>query len=95
MGGPLGAGSDGHAVMFHRDDAELAGRVGAYLLEALRQGGAAIVIATPEHQRAIRDGLAQAGTDLAAAEANGAFAALDALETMRRFMVAGWPNAAG
>jgi hypothetical protein len=33
--------------MFHRDGDEFAGRVSAYLLGALREGGAAIVIATP------------------------------------------------
>lgn len=43
----LGTGSGGHAIMFHRDGAEFAGRVSAYLLGALREGGAAIVIATP------------------------------------------------
>jgi MEDS: MEthanogen/methylotroph, DcmR Sensory domain len=90
----LGGGSDGHAVLFHRDGDELAGRASAYLLEAMRDGGAAIVIATPEHRRMISDRLARAGVDLAAAQASGVFAALDALETMSRFMVADLPNAA-
>jgi MEDS: MEthanogen/methylotroph, DcmR Sensory domain len=90
----LGAGSGGHVVMFHRDGDEFAGRASAYLLEALRQGGAAIVIASPEHRRAIRARLAQAGTDVAAAEAAGAFVALDALETALRCMVADWPDPA-
>jgi hypothetical protein len=92
MTGPL---SGGHAVLFHRDDGELAGRVSAYLLAAIRAGGAAIVIAAPEHRRAISARLAQAGVNVAAAEAAGAFVALDAIETMSRFMVAGWPDAAG
>ena len=90
----LPAMSGSHAVMFHRDGDELAGRVSAYLLGALREGGAAIVIATPEHRRAIGDRLARAGTDAAAAGAAGAFVALDALETMRRSVAAGWPDAA-
>ena len=80
--------------MFHRDGDEFAGRASAYLLEALRQGGAAIVIASPEHRHAIRARLAQAGTDVAAAEAAGAFVALDALETALRCMVADWPDPA-
>jgi hypothetical protein len=87
--------SGGHAVLFHRDDGELAGRVSAYLLEAIHAGGAAIVIATPGHRRAISARLTQAGVNVAAAEAAGAFVALDAIETMSRFMVAGWPDAAG
>src|SRR5262249_42705945 len=66
--GNLRAGSAGHAVVFYRDAEEFAGRVSAYLLEALRGGGAAVVIATPGHRRAIRDRLARAGTDVAAAE---------------------------
>ena len=90
----LGTGSGGHVVMFHRDGDEFAGRASAYLLRALCEGGAAIVIASPEHRRAIRARLAQAGTDVAAAEAAGAVVALDALETVRRFMVAGWPDPA-
>jgi MEDS: MEthanogen/methylotroph, DcmR Sensory domain len=94
MRGPLPAGSGGHSVMFHRDGDEFAGRVSAYLLEALRDGGAALVIATPEHRRAISARLAQAGVNVAAAEATGAFAALDARETMSRFIVAGWADAA-
>ena len=80
--------------MFYPDGDEFAERVSAYLLEALRAGRAAVVIATPEHQRVIRAWLAQAGADVAAAEAAGTFVALDALETMSRFMVAGWPDAA-
>jgi len=80
--------------MFHRDGDEYADRASAYLLEALRKDGAAIVIASPEHRRAIRARLAQAGTDVAAAEAAGAFVALDALETALRCMVADWPDPA-
>jgi DcmR-like sensory protein len=94
MRGPLSAGSGGHAVMFHRDGDEFAGRVSGYLLKALRKDGAAIVIATPEHWRAIRARLAWAGVDVAGAQAAGALVVLDAVETMSRFMVAGWPDAA-
>lgn len=94
MKGPLPAGSGGHAVVFHRSGDELAGKVSAYLRQALREGGAAIVIATPEHQRAISARLTRAGVNVAAAEAAGAFATLDAIETMSRFMVACSPDAA-
>jgi DcmR-like sensory protein len=92
--GDLGAGPGDHVVMFHRDGDEFAGRASAYLLGALREGGAAIVIASPEHRRVIRARLAQAGTDVAAAEAAGAFVALDALDTVLRCMVADWPDPA-
>ena len=80
--------------MFHQDGDDFAGRASAYLLGTLRESGAAIVIASPEHRRAIRARLAQAGTDVAAAEAAGAVVAFDARETLSQFMVADWPNAA-
>jgi MEDS: MEthanogen/methylotroph, DcmR Sensory domain len=92
--GNLSRGPDGHAVLFYTGDDELTGKVSGHLLGALRQGGAAIVVATPAHRRMIAGRLALAGFDVPAAEAAGAYVALDALETMTRFMVAGWPSAA-
>jgi len=83
-----------HTVLFYRDGDELAGRVSAYLLEAIRAGGTALVIATREHRDAIAGALARAGIDVAARQAAGLYVALDAVETMGRFMVADWPDAA-
>lgn len=87
-------GSHGHAVLFYRTGGEYAGQVAAHLGEALRTGGVAIAIATPAHRAAIAAELGRAGADVAAAEATGRYVALDAVETMNRFMVADWPNAA-
>jgi hypothetical protein len=84
----------GHSVLFYRDGDELAGRVRTYLLEAIRAGGAALVIATREHRDAIAGELARAGVDVAACQAAGRYVALDAAQTMDRFMVADWPSAA-
>jgi MEDS: MEthanogen/methylotroph, DcmR Sensory domain len=90
----LSRGSEGHAVLFYSGDGELAGQVSGQLLGALRQGGVAIVIATPAHRRMIAGRLAEAGLDVRSAEAIGSYVALDAHETMTRFMVSGWPSAA-
>jgi MEDS: MEthanogen/methylotroph, DcmR Sensory domain len=90
----LRGGPGRHAVLFYRETGELAGQVSAYLLEAIRAGGAAIAIATPAHRAAIAGELARAGADVAADEAAGRYVALDAFETMNQFMVADWPNAA-
>jgi MEDS: MEthanogen/methylotroph, DcmR Sensory domain len=90
----LRGGSRGHAVLFYRDGDGFAGQVGAHLLEALRAGGVGVVIATPAHRGAIAAELARAGADVAAAQAAGRYVALDASETMDRFMVASWPSAA-
>jgi hypothetical protein len=83
-----------HVVLFYRDDDELARRVGEFVLQAGYNGGPAIVIATAAHLRLMEDWLVRAGVDIAAARAGGSFLALDATETMRRFVGAGWPSPA-
>jgi len=88
------AGSGGHVVLFYSDDDELAWLVSEYLLDALRAGGAAIMIATGAHRHAVERRLAQAGLDLDSAQAAGSYLGLDAHETLRRFVVGDWPNPA-
>ena len=91
--GVLDAGRREHVVLFFRDERELAGRVRDYLLPALRNGGLAIVVATPDHRRSFEARLADAGIDVAAA-APGSYVALDANETIRAFMVGDYPDPA-
>ena len=90
----LRGGPDRHAVLFYRDAGEVAGQVSAYLLEAIRAGGVAVVIATPAHRDAIAGALARAGADVTGDQVAGRYLALDAFETMDQFMLADWPNAA-
>jgi hypothetical protein len=80
--------------LLYRDDDELGARVSEFVLDAGYNGGAAIVIATPAHRRLIADRLAHGGLDIAAAQARGSYLALDATETMRRFIVTNWPSPA-
>lgn len=89
-----GRDSGRHAVLFYRDGVELADQVSEHLLEALRAGGAAVVLATPVHRESITAALARAGVDVVAAQAAGRYVVLDAFETLTRFMVADWPSAA-
>jgi hypothetical protein len=84
-----------HVAHFYHDDGELAGQAGSYLLEAFRDDGVAIAIATPERLRALEAWLAGAGVDVAAARARGSWLALDAAATLRRFTSGGTPDAAG
>ena len=91
----LDVGRCEHAVLFYQDEDELADRVSEYLLPAIQDGGAAIVVATPDHRRSFETRLAGAGIDVAAARARGAYLAPDAIETMHGFMAAGWPDPAG
>jgi len=78
-----------HVVQFYGHDEELAERVAGYLLEALRDGDAVVVIATPEHRQAFESRLRGAGADLAAARDGGAYLALDARRTLGEFTAAG------
>jgi len=92
----LNAGRGEHVVLFYRDEEELADRVSGYLLPAeAGSGGAAVLIATPDHRLSLEQRLASAGLDVAAARARGAYLALDARETIRRFMVGDRPDPAG
>lgn len=91
---PLSVSHGDHVVLFYQDDDELAARVSEFVLDVGYNGGAAIVIATPAHRRWIADRLARAGLDVAAAQARGSYLALDATETMRRFVATGWPSPA-
>ena len=92
----LNAGRGEHIVLFYQDEHELAVRVNEYLLPAVTDGGgAAIVIATPDHRRSFEEHLAGAGADVAAARARGSYLELDANETIGRFMVGDRPDPAG
>ena len=86
----------GHVVLFYGDEQELADQVSEYLLPAVTDGGgAAIVIATPDHRRSFEDRLAEAGVDVTAARARGSYLEFDAHETIRGFMVGDRPDPAG
>jgi hypothetical protein len=90
----LDTGRGEHVVLFYRDQEELAGWVSEYLLPAVAGDGVAIVLATPDHRESFSRRLASAGVDVPAARAQGSYLALDASETIRRFMVADRPDPA-
>jgi hypothetical protein len=89
----LSAGPGDHAVAFYQEN-ELAGLVGAYLQSALADGGAAVVIATPEHRFLVDTWFAAAGIDLPGAWADGSYMPLDAGQLIRRFTINGRPDPA-
>lgn len=90
----LQVGPSDHAVTFYRDDAELADQATGYLLDALNNDGSAIVVATTTHELSIERRLTALGADVRAARAAGSYVALDANDTLRRFLIAGWPDPA-
>jgi len=79
-------------VQFYDDDAFLVRSVADYIGVALRGGEGAVLIATPAHRDAIEQRLNAAQINVAMAQARGQYIALDAAETLSKFMVCGSPD---
>jgi signal transduction histidine kinase len=81
-----------HTAQFYADNAFLLDELSRFIGSALVAGDAAVVIATKAH----RDGLAQRlqsrGLDISRSVEQGRYIALDAAETLARFMIDNWPN---
>jgi signal transduction histidine kinase len=82
-----------HVVQFYVDDVFLADELGDYVGSALTAGDGAIVIATQAHREAIGQRLLTRGIDPLDPISQGRYIALDAAETLSKFMVDGFPDA--
>ncbi|HEY6204084.1 MAG TPA: ATP-binding protein [Candidatus Limnocylindria bacterium] len=85
---------NGHAVQFYERDPYLLDSVSDYLGSALSAASAGILIATPPHRDGVAQRLTARGLDILGAGAEGRYVALDARDTLNRFMVDGWPDPA-
>lgn len=81
-----------HIAHFYEDEPQLLRALSSFVAEGLDAGESAIVIATPEHELALRFWLLEAGIDVAWALAEDRYIPLDAEETLSKFMVNGWPD---
>jgi len=83
-----------HTVQFYGEDTLLLDELSRFVGTALGAGDSAVVIATKAH----RDGLAQRlqsrGLNVARATEQGRYVPLDAAETLAKFILDGWPDAA-
>ena len=86
-------GSRGHSVQFYTDDEELLSGLQSFAGGSLLAGDAAVVIASNSHRRGLRERLERAGIDLGLATREGRYVALDAAETLARFMDGEHPDA--
>jgi len=82
----------GHTVQFYDDDAFLVGTVARHISPALTSDGVAVVIATETHRVALDQELLLRGLELRSRKMHGRYLSLDAEETLREFMVEGWPD---
>lgn len=82
----------GHFVQFYETDAFLLNSLRDFIGAGLVTGDVCIVVATPTHQAELEERLCGYGLDLSAARAGGQYVALDAAETLAKFMVDGAPK---
>jgi len=87
-------GASAHFVQFYEADATLLDAVGEYIGAGIGAGETGIVIATGAHRAGLEERLRAAGLDMDAARADGRYVALDAAETLARFMADGEPEPA-
>jgi hypothetical protein len=80
-----------HLVQIYNDDAILVSAVAHFVGSGLASGGAAVLIATPEHIAAVTSRLGATGVT-ARASTQGAFIAVDAEECLTQFMRDGMPD---
>jgi PAS domain S-box-containing protein len=78
-----------HQVQFYEKDAFLIDELSDFIGAGLQAGQAGIVIATQAHRADLAQRLSARGVS---ADASDRYVALDAAETLSKFMVDGWPD---
>jgi signal transduction histidine kinase/ActR/RegA family two-component response regulator len=83
-----------HFVQFYESDAFLLNSISGFIGAALGAGDAGIIVATKPRLDGVEKRLQSYGLDTAAASARGQYIALDAAETLSKFMINGAPEPA-
>jgi hypothetical protein len=81
-----------HLVQIYEEEGAFLDTLEGFVAGGLRAGDAIVIIATAAHRRALGDRLNALGIDMAHVSATDQYIALDAAETLARFMVDGWPD---
>ena len=81
-----------HMVQFYENADVLIDSLEGFIGAGLEAGEAAIVIATPRHRQLLRDRLESRGLDLSEALRSGQYITLDAQDTLKSFLIDGWPD---
>jgi hypothetical protein len=83
-----------HVVQIYAEDSVFLDSLEGFVASALSRDEAAVVIATPAHLHGLEARLTRRGLDLQGAILEQRYIARSAEETLDRFMVEGWPDAA-
>ena len=81
-----------HFVQFYEADSFLLNSLSGFIGKAITSGDAALVIATDAHRKSLDELLTSNGVDPAGARERGQYLALDAAETLAKFMENGSPE---
>jgi MEDS: MEthanogen/methylotroph, DcmR Sensory domain len=81
-----------HMVQFYEDDATFLDCLEGFVSGGLKAGEAVVIIATVVHRQSLEYRLRANGVNLTSARLAGQYFALDAEESLSKFMVDGWPD---
>ena len=81
-----------HLVQIYDEESVFLDALEGFVAGGLDQGDGIVVIATPVHVHALESRLRERRVDLDAARAQDQYIALDAAQTLSKFMVDGWPD---
>jgi len=92
----MGSPEDGkgflHNVLFCENDLLLVDALARFVGDGLDSGSATVVIATAAHRTTLEERLAQRGVNVDRCRQSGQYVAVDAADTLARFMTNGWPE---
>lgn len=83
-----------HCVHIYENENVFLNALEGFVAGGIRQGDSIVLIATPAHLSVLSTRLERNGFDVDAAVNRGQYLALDAAQTLARFMVDGWPDQA-
>lgn len=83
-----------HVLQVYRSENVFMDTLAGFIGDGLERGEATIVIATAAHRSSLEVRLREAGHDLDSARADARYIALDAAETLSRFLRQGFPDTA-
>lgn len=86
-------GQDDHFAQFYEADSFLLSSLNGYVRRGLKANEAVVVIATKSHRDKLDAMLEDDGIDVVVSSAAGQYVALDAAETLSKFLVDGKPDA--
>jgi CheY-like chemotaxis protein len=87
-----GPGSYRHDVLFYSSDAVFVAAFNRYIVGALSEGSAVIVLASEEHAESLHRSLGASNVDLGRAIEQGRYIPLNISEVLAKVTVNGWPD---